>query len=826
LSASKTLNNGTLSGNDFSFTLSQKGGSAALQTKSNDVNGTIAFDAITLNEAGTYEYTIAEVAGSANDITYDSNSYDVTVVVAKSATSNALEVTSVATTYGSNNNVTATDGVYNVASFVNTKVDPTATSITLSASKTFNNGTLSGNDFSFTLSQKGESTALQTKSNDADGNIAFDAITLNAAGTYEYTIAEVAGSANDIAYDSHSYDVTVVVAKSATSNALEVTSVATTYGSNNDVTATDGVYNVATFVNTKASKVIDLRIQKTPDDSLTAEDGPYSFTLNLWKDGEAVTAIEGFKVLLNDNELSDEEIADLIQFDNETASFTLQADDVLLLQGLEANHYTYQITETNADDYDVEIRVKGLDIEDVTITANDKTIAQTETPLTESQEIVFQNSLASGSESEPGVPVVVSQSQPSSLTITKVVNNAPANDQTVFHFVVKLLENPAMLISTEAEDSAVEAAAEEATEEATELEGTFDADATTGSAIEFVANSDVDEAASEETNASEEISEQADVNGFVPYTGSYVLNGETYAYDDTTGIVLTLKNGETVTIGELPLNVAYEIVEVDIPENYVDQTNGLEGMMEEDGVVATYTNSYNKPADNTPSEKSDRSSSDDGTPSTPSTSTKIDTTPATVTVYARKTLDGAVPADGRFTFLLKDEQGSVLQSKQNVNGLITFDEMDYTKVGSYRYTVTEEIGSDASINYDGQSYQIVITVTKDAAQKLHADVAYYLEDGSRCDVLAFANTTKPAIEEEPSDQWTERPGVPVDDGVDLNDPNTPTGWRDGENPDGTLLPSGVPQTGDQTQTAMWAILMLLAALGCCIAVMDVTKKRW
>ncbi|MBK0071103.1 SpaA isopeptide-forming pilin-related protein, partial [Enterococcus sp. S53] len=49
--------------------------------KSNDANGKIYFDAIDYDQAGTYKYTIREVAGTDSTITYDDTVYHVTVNV-------------------------------------------------------------------------------------------------------------------------------------------------------------------------------------------------------------------------------------------------------------------------------------------------------------------------------------------------------------------------------------------------------------------------------------------------------------------------------------------------------------------------------------------------------------------------------------------------------------------------------------------------------------------------------------------------------------------------------------------------------------------------
>jgi pilin isopeptide linkage protein len=66
--------------------------------------------------------------------------------------------------------------------------------------------------FSFTFSDE-QGTVLQTKSNDAKGNVAFDPIAYDAtqAGGHVYTIKEVVGTNELIIYDNHEEHVTVDV---------------------------------------------------------------------------------------------------------------------------------------------------------------------------------------------------------------------------------------------------------------------------------------------------------------------------------------------------------------------------------------------------------------------------------------------------------------------------------------------------------------------------------------------------------------------------------------------------------------------------------------
>ena len=91
-------------------------------------------------------------------------------------------------------------------------------SVALRAIKKLAGGTLEAGRFSFELRDKATGDVLQTVANDADGSVAFEPISYDAAGTYRYTIAEVvpgqggAGYDDSIAYDSHVEDVRVDVA--------------------------------------------------------------------------------------------------------------------------------------------------------------------------------------------------------------------------------------------------------------------------------------------------------------------------------------------------------------------------------------------------------------------------------------------------------------------------------------------------------------------------------------------------------------------------------------------------------------------------------------
>lgn len=79
LGASKVLNGKSLDAEEFTFVLTDEGGEQV--TATNDANGMVVFPAIQYGEAGTHQYTIAEVKGDESDVTYDESEYAVTVTV-------------------------------------------------------------------------------------------------------------------------------------------------------------------------------------------------------------------------------------------------------------------------------------------------------------------------------------------------------------------------------------------------------------------------------------------------------------------------------------------------------------------------------------------------------------------------------------------------------------------------------------------------------------------------------------------------------------------------------------------------------------------------
>ena len=191
LEAEKELIGKELSVGQFDFELVDSKG-AVLQTKQNDGNGNVYFDAIAYDKAGTYEYIIKEVKGTDGTITYDQTEYKVSVKVEDNA-----------------GQLIATPTYEKEAIFKNTYT-PAAGSVVLEAEKELIGKELSVGQFDFELVDS-KGTVLQTKQNDGNGNVYFDAIAYDKAGTYEYVIKEIKGTDSTITYDQTEYKVSVKV---------------------------------------------------------------------------------------------------------------------------------------------------------------------------------------------------------------------------------------------------------------------------------------------------------------------------------------------------------------------------------------------------------------------------------------------------------------------------------------------------------------------------------------------------------------------------------------------------------------------------------------
>lgn len=190
VSVTKQLKGRDLQENEFTFELVE--GNQVVATTKNKADGTVDFGTQNYTKPGTHVYTIREAQGNAAGVSYDQNTYTVTVKVEDRGEGKLVASAEGASKIVFNNTYTAAPA----------KVDLTAT-------KVLNGAGLSDGQFTFELLNNGD--VMDRATNDAKGNVAFRELTLKQAGTYTFTMREVAGDVEGMTYDNSEYTVKVSV---------------------------------------------------------------------------------------------------------------------------------------------------------------------------------------------------------------------------------------------------------------------------------------------------------------------------------------------------------------------------------------------------------------------------------------------------------------------------------------------------------------------------------------------------------------------------------------------------------------------------------------
>ncbi len=216
LSGTKTYNGGKALEDDvFSVGLYDASGNQ-LDTADVKADRSFTFNALEYTAADlgqTYTYTVKEIIPegatdngdgtmTSGSVIYDATAYTVEVTITDTDKDGALEIVDVLTTGGA---------AANELTFTNTFV-PDPITYNVQATKTYEKG-LKGGDFEFTLVSADNKTDVnQTKENDADGNIFFDAITFEAAGEYKFKVTEKKDSIFSFILPSQAeYEITITV---------------------------------------------------------------------------------------------------------------------------------------------------------------------------------------------------------------------------------------------------------------------------------------------------------------------------------------------------------------------------------------------------------------------------------------------------------------------------------------------------------------------------------------------------------------------------------------------------------------------------------------
>ena len=204
LTLKKAFEGGELKGDDFEF-VAKDANDKVVGTTKNKKDGSITFDNITVDKAGTFKYTITETKGTDKTITYSDKTITATVVVVEK--DNALVV----------EQATYSDGQTGTDTFTNKKEAPKTESVkaTLQVNKLLKEGEtslpLTDDQFEFVL-KEGNNT-LETAKNKANGTVTFKDLSYSEEGTHTYTITENKGTDASINYSTQSITATVDVKK-------------------------------------------------------------------------------------------------------------------------------------------------------------------------------------------------------------------------------------------------------------------------------------------------------------------------------------------------------------------------------------------------------------------------------------------------------------------------------------------------------------------------------------------------------------------------------------------------------------------------------------
>ena len=190
VSVKKELAGRDLREGEFSFELLE--GDDVVATATNAADGTVTFPELTYDAPGEHSYTVREVAGDAAGVSYDTTAYAVSVKVSDNG----------------DGTLSATASGDTSVTFKNVYEAAPAT-VTLNAKKVLEGAELADGEFTFCLENGGQ--LMDEATNDADGNVTFHELALKQAGTYTFTVSEIAGSEEGVTYDSSQKTVTVTV---------------------------------------------------------------------------------------------------------------------------------------------------------------------------------------------------------------------------------------------------------------------------------------------------------------------------------------------------------------------------------------------------------------------------------------------------------------------------------------------------------------------------------------------------------------------------------------------------------------------------------------
>ncbi|OFN55886.1 MULTISPECIES: Spy0128 family protein [unclassified Streptococcus] len=686
LEVNKILTGRQLQKDEFEFELKEDGKPDVLQTAKNDAQGKVRFQVINYDKAGEYHYTITEKNNGLTGVTYDSSKVKVTIKV----TDDGKGKLRASVTY---------DG--GKKTFKNT-FTPKEITVPLQVTKALTGRNLQDDEFEFEL-YDGQNKLLQTVKNKADGTIPFKALKFTKTGLYNYLIKEKAGKVPGVGYDKQPIKVTIRVQQEEDGQLIyNIVYLGLDESGKNKISK-------QSFTNKYTAKGTDATFSVTKKLTGRAlKDGEFSFELK--EDGKE----DVLQTKKNDK-------AGKVQFD------TIKYQTV--------GTHKYTITEKNTGLGGVTYDTKTIK---VTVEVTDNGKGQLVSKVTyENNDQTFNNTYSS-------------QKVSAQLSVTKELTGRALNDQE-FEFELVGSDDNIRQTKKNAADGRV----------------TFDAIDYTKVGTYHYTIKEKDNGLGGVTYDKKEIKATVKVtddgNGQlvaqVSYDTANPIFRNTYLAKETTA---ALEANKVLTGRDLEANeFAFDLID---PNGKVVETvkNAKDGKISFKELTfktaGTYTYTIKEQAGalggvkyDTKVIKATVTVTDDGKGQLHATvayennqntfTNTYSADKATATLSAKKLLEGRNLKEGEFEFELTGTDDQVRQTKTNAqDGSVTFDTIEYTKAGTYHYTITEKDTKLGGVKYDTKVIKATVTVTDDGQGRLVTKVAYEKDDQTFKNTYSAAKT--------------------------------------------------------------------------------------
>lgn len=720
--ATKVLAGKALTDGAFAFGLYQGDTSTGNPVKivQNDKEGKINL-ALTGLTIGEYDYKLKEEnVGADPTITYDTKAVKVHVSVKAEGDKAKATVTY--------------DGKNDAPTFTN-KYQPAETSVALTAKKAYvkpdnTPATLKGGEFTFDL-YEGDLTAEQLKGkqpirsakNSEDGTVTFPAIDYTKAGEYKYTVAEQEGDLSHVTYDATVHHAVVKVMD----NAGKLDAAVTYDGDKANAPTFTNTYTAKGSVELTATKIVAVAPGFTHDTKLKG--GEYTFEL---KDADG-------KVLGTTTNKAD----GTVKF---TRKFTLSN-----LGGAASKDFTYTIAEkpgtepgmvydTHALIYKVTAADDGTGSLTATpqVTSGDKTFTNTYHPKETSVTLKATKRFTGGElaggdftfqllDKDGNVIQTVQNDKDGKVAFQAISYDTPGDHDYTIKEVAG--NDPTVVYDTKDVKVHIKVSDEKGELKAT---ATYDGEADVPTFTNSKPTTDVTVEATKILTG-KDLTADAFTFGLYDQAGNEVAKGT----NDRGGKVeLAVKN---LNLGE------YDYT---LKEEKAGQT--VDGVAYDAKKVKVHVKVEQNQGDNN---KTKVTVTYDGAATAPTFNNTYDAK-GSVILTATKTIkvaDGfdhtTKPADGEFTFDLKDAAGNVLDTAKNdANGKVSFtrefqlSDLDGAASKDFTYTIVEQPGAEPGMVYDSHPLTYTVTVTDGGNGALNAKAIVTSASGSD----TFTNTYQPA----------------------------------------------------------------------------------